>query len=195
MQKLWGVVAGLGLLWASSAVAVPKSDVAVVLIDMQYGFYQRGGVTQSKGLADLVSQQEKLLNWAVSNDVPVLIFEYSGFAATDTRLTSILSGFRTHTVIKTNDNGFYYDSRDEAVKTLDAWGARTLIAAGINGAYCVRSTVLGAMANGYDVITTPTIVGNINQNPPIYPNTTWYSRKNKFQVYSDLEAVLATVEL
>ncbi|MBL7714669.1 MAG: isochorismatase family protein [Bdellovibrionales bacterium] len=198
MQKIlgtWLSVLALALSYDAYAAGIPKSEVAVVLIDMQPGFYKRGGVVGSQGLKDLVAEQSKLLNWAVQEGVPVLIFEYSGFQPTNISLTDLLVGSTFKAITKYEDDGFGYDSHDEAVQTLDSWGAKTLIAAGINGPYCVRSTVLGALAAGYDVISSPAITGNINHNPPTYPNTTWYSPRNKFTILPDLASILALIDV
>ncbi len=169
---------------------VEVASTAVVIVDMQEGFYERGGVTHTRGLLSLVSRQIELLNWAVANDVPVLIFEYNGFGETDPRLTNILKGAETTSITKFNDNGFADRSKKAAVAYLLKHRIKTLIMAGINGAYCVHDTARGAISEGFDVITSSDIVGNLNQNPPIYPNNTWYFKNNSLEIRADLEAII-----
>src|SRR5690606_17521067 len=67
---------------------------AVILVDMQEGFYDRGGVRGTNGLQTLVNKQIELLNWAVREDVPVIVFEYESFGATDSQLMDALKGHK-----------------------------------------------------------------------------------------------------
>lgn len=169
---------------------VDTATTAVVLVDMQEGFYERGGVTGTPGLESLVKKQMELLNWAATQNVPVMIFEYDGFGATDPRLTDILKGHETKSLTKFNDNGFTNPSKKPAVAYLKSLKVKTLIMAGINGAYCVHDTATGAISSGFDVVTSSDIVGNLNQNPPIYPNNTWYFKNNKLEILPNLNAIL-----
>ncbi len=170
--------------------AVDPRTTAVVLIDMQYGFYRRGGAEGSVGLEQLVQRQIQLLSWAVSNRVPVLVFEYENYDQTDTRLMSVVNQ-TTHAVLeKDNDSGFIGKSSQAALDQLRQWGIQTLIVAGINGCCCVHDTAYGGVTNGFNVYTSADIVGDINYNPPTYPNNTWYFGHNHFTVFSSLEAIL-----
>jgi nicotinamidase-related amidase len=173
-----------------AAAKVDTATTAAVVVDMQQGFYDRGGVSGTIGLQRLVDRQTDLLKWAVKEKVPVLIFEYKSFGPTDPRLTSLLAGHQFIRVIKENDDGFTMPSVKRAVKFLTAKKIKTLIMSGINGAYCVHDTAKGAIAKGYDVVTSSDIVGNLNENPPIYPNNTWYFKNNKLDIYANLDAIL-----
>lgn len=167
-----------------------NSGLAVVLVDMQIGFYERGGTTDTQELKDLVAKDKELLEWAVENDVPVLVLEYQGFKNTDPKLMSVIENY-THAVIEKNrDGGFDGQSEDAVINQLKEWGVDTLIVAGINGCCCVKQTALGAIRNGLDVMTSSDIVGNINQNPPLYPNQSWFFKNNKFVVYDDLDQLI-----
>ena len=169
-----------------------SNGIAVILVDMQYGFYERGGVTETQGLKDLVSHQQKLLNWAVKEDVPVLVFEFQGYQETDSRLMKILKNHPHKVVTKRHDNGFTRGSQSAqaADDQLQKWDTDLIIIAGINGAACVKGTAVGAINFGYDVTTSSDIVGNINQNPPLYPNSSWFFRNNRFDVFSTLEEII-----
>lgn len=169
---------------------VDTKTTAAVIVDMQEGFYQRGGVTGTVGLQNLVDKQIELLKWAVAENVPVLFFEYDGFGDTDTRLTSLVAGGNFMRVTKVNDDGFTAPSLKPAVKFLRRNKIKTLIMAGINGAYCVHDTTTGAISSGFDVVTASDIVGNLNQNPPIYPNNTWFFKNNKLEILKNLDAIL-----
>ncbi len=172
---------------SSFAQALNNQGLAVILIDMQYGFYERGGVTGTEGLENLVANQVKLLDWAKQEGIPVLVFEYRNYKETDIRLIEAIEGNISKILTKNYDNGFTGISREEAIETLKQWKVDTVIVAGINGQYCVRGTAEGAMEAGFEVISSSEIVGNINQNPPIFPNDTWYFQgKKSFIVFNEL---------
>jgi nicotinamidase-related amidase len=172
------------------AFARPNAGFATVLIDMQEGFYERGGTLKSTGLNSLVQNQIRLLRWSVANDIPVLVFEYDGYGKTDPRLMKILAGHTYKVIQKNFDGGFFGISREEALSTLQSWDVDSLIVAGINGPYCVKSTIKGALDNGYDVMTTAWVIGEINQNPPTFPNGSWYFKDSKFTVFPTLESII-----
>ena len=174
----------------SAAALVDTSTTAAVVVDMQQGFYDRGGVSETVGLQNLVNRQIDLLKWAVAEKVPVLLFEYEGFGVTDPRLTAILKGHPYKRITKQSDDGFTTPSVKPALKFLKKHGIKNLIMSGINGNACVYSTTTGAISFGYYVATSSDIVGNLNQNPPIYPNNTWYFKDNKFSIFANLDEIL-----
>jgi nicotinamidase-related amidase len=81
-------------------------NTAVVIVDMQYGFYSRGRVLQAEGLIKLVKKLQELLTWAKNKKVPAIFFKYKGYQETDSALTSTLRGYKFKTIIKNEDNGF-----------------------------------------------------------------------------------------
>ncbi len=168
-----------------------NNGFAVAIIDMQEGFYRRGGTTDSQGLHDLVMNQMKLLEWAVKQQVPVLVFEYQNFGATDPRLMQIIANHPHQIIQKITDGAFSHPmSKKPAMKILKEWNVDTLIVAGINGPYCVLETVKGALQSGFSVMTTSWLIGNINQNPPTFPNGTWYFNHLKFVVFPTLDSII-----
>jgi len=176
--------------FATSLSTLHNSGFAVVLIDMQQGFFERGNTTNTPELKNLIDHQVVLLDWAVKNEIPVLIFEYDTFGETDPRLIAAVQGHAFAQITKYDDNGFGYESNEAAVSQLKEWHVDSLIVAGINGEYCVKSTVFGAMQEGFDVMTSSDIVGNINENPPIYPNATWFFKGKKFVVFENLNSII-----
>lgn len=190
MSKLIVLFAFALLCFNRPAHAQFNSGFATVLIDMQQGFYERGGTTNSEGLKNLVFNQQRLLKWSVQNNIPVLVFEYVGFGKTDPKLMKILTNHKYKVIQKNTDGGFYSISKDETLATLKKWNVDALIVAGINGPYCVKSTIEGALENGYDVMTTAWVIGNINYNPPTFPNGSWYFKNAKFTVFPTLESII-----
>jgi nicotinamidase-related amidase len=190
-NAILGLVAlGLSLLSAPVYAELNNSGFAVVLIDMQKGFFERGHATDTPELKNLIDHQVVLLEWAVTHEIPVLIFEYDTFGDTDPRLMAPLSHHPFEKVTKYEDNGFGYDSSADALAHLKRWNVDTLIVAGINGGYCVKSTALGGIQAGFDVMTSSDIVGNVNENPPIYPNDTWFFKGKKFVVFENLSSII-----
>ena len=176
--------------FSKPASAQSNNGLAVVLIDMQLGFYQRGGTTDSVGLKKLVHNQSRLLAWSVQNKIPVMILEYQGFGITDPNLMQILQSHQYRIIEKDQDGGFYGKSREDVLLTLSNWKVDSLIVAGINGPYCVKSTIMGALESGFDVMTTSWVIGDINRNPPTFPNGAWYFKNSKFTVFPTLNSII-----
>lgn len=190
MSRIFVLFVFVLLCFNRPAQAQLNSGFATVLIDMQEGFYARGGTTDSEKLKKLVSNQIRLLKWSVQNHVPVLIFEYVGFGKTDSKLMQVIKNHPHKVIQKDSDGGFESISLAEALATLNQWNVDALIVAGINGPYCVKSTIVGALENGYDVMTTSWVIGNINFNPPTFPNGAWYFKNAKFTVFPTLESII-----
>ena len=190
MKLLSSMLAALIFLPLTASAVVDTTTTAVLIVDMQKGFFERGGTTGTKGLESLIAKQMELLTWAVAEKVPVLVFEYDGFQATEPRLTDILKGQLSKTITKFNDDGFTTPSEKPAVAFLKKHGVRTIIMSGINGNACVLGTTTGAIDVGFDVVSSSDIVGNLNQYPPIYPNNTWYFKNAKFEIRKNLDEII-----
>lgn len=175
---------------SKATLANDHKGLAVVLIDMQDGFYERGGTTNTVGLSNLVKHQSRLLRWAVQNKIPVLVFEYEGYGKTDPRLMNILKDHEHAVVQKYLDGGFYSRSKPVAMKVLSKWKVDTLIVAGVNGPWCVKATIEGALESGFDVITTNQVIGDINFNPPIYPSGKWTFKHNNYVIFPTLDSLI-----
>jgi nicotinamidase-related amidase len=167
--------------------ALAQGNKAVLLIDMQYGFYDRGGVRDSAGLQTLVSNQTKLLKAAVKNNLPVIVLQYRNFGETDSRLMDVVENHEHEIIWKSYDSGFV---EDELKRRLNQLGVETLLVAGVNGCCCVHGTVVDALNEGFSIETSPELVGNLNHNPPTFPNSTWYPEHSNFRVYNQLEDLL-----
>lgn len=171
--------------------AFASADTAVVIIDMQYGFYQDGGMQNSKGLQSLVAAQTKLIQWARGRKLPVLVFEFEGKGKTDQRLLTALKGHPHKIVVKTTDDGFssYNSSIADTLKTLKDWNVKKLIVSGINGGSCVHDSIQGASVHGFVSHTTGEIVGDLTVNPPVYPDSEWFFNHWSLKTYPTLKAL------
>jgi nicotinamidase-related amidase len=170
-------------------------NIAVVIVDMQYGFYTRGRALQTNGLIQLVQKQKELLTWVKNKKLPVIFFEYDGYQETDSALTNTLWGYKFKTITKYDDNGFSGQSGYEANEYLQSKEIDTLIVAGINASGCVKRTVVGALNDGYKIISSSDIVADLYQNPPTYPQSDWFIPDSNFKGYESLEAMLDDLEV
>ncbi len=147
---------------------------AVLLIDMQYGFYD-GGAARSTELQKLVDNQIQLLKKAVATRTPVIVLQYNGWDRTDDRLMAVIKNHPHVVIWKSHDSGFV---EPDLEKQLQSWGIGTLVVAGVNGCCCVRSTVSDALDHGYKVVTSPYLVAELYETPPVFPSFTWYPSTN-----------------
>lgn len=178
-------------LFSTLAQARHNSGLAVVLIDMQYAFYERSGVSNTPELKSLIKNQQKLLLWAKKENIPVLVFQMGYVGPTDKRIMDTLKGHNFVLITKTTDSGFKNDGGREARKFLDSFNVDTLIVAGINGPHCVRSTIKDAIeTENYDVITSDDIVADANFNPIVYPFSNFRIDSHKFLQYKTVKDII-----
>ena len=168
----------LNLLFVLISISYAQAfeHTALVLIDMQDQFFERNDNSDSEEVKTLIENNKEVLLWGVKNELPVLIFEYDGFGPTTETLAHVYQDHQHKTVIKYRDGGFAIlsDAKEEALKFLKSKGIENLIVMGINGPYCVKSTVLGALENEFEVYTAGDIVADVNPNPPTFPDTNWW---------------------
>jgi nicotinamidase-related amidase len=185
MQRLLILI--LTLFFTSFAFA----DTSVVIIDMQYGFYNDTGVGKTKELNDLISAQLKLIQWARARKMPVLLFEFEGKGKTDQKILNALAGHNFKVVQKTTDDGFssYNKNLAGTLSTLKNWKIKKLIVSGINGGSCVHDSIQGASVHGFVSHTTGEIVGDLTVNPPVYPDSEWFFNHWSLKTYPTLKAL------
>lgn len=192
--RKWYYLLTLIIIFLSNVAFGGNSGLAVVIIDMQYDFYEREKMYDTPELAALIEHQQRLLSWAVRNDVPVLIYEYEGFGQTDVRLMSLLKNHQHQIVTKITDGAFEHSySADPSNIILKDWKVDTLIVSGIHGRYCVSFTIFGAILNGYGIITSSDLTGDFMLDRPSYPNDQWhfnYAYKGNFEAFSNLEEII-----
>lgn len=156
------------------------NGLAIILIDMQDGFFIKRPDNQEylRSQRELIQTQLRLLQWAKRHAVPVLVFEYEDFGSTTSALKRAVEDLgpgRYYFMAKSKDGGF--DNWRLPFTTprsiLKRWGAKNLIVTGINGPYCVQQTVRGALEKGFNVMTSPDLIGNFSPYRPDYPDCHW----------------------
>lgn len=117
---------------------------AVLLIDMQTGFY-RDLLPEVR--IRLIANQQRVLRQCAIHDVPVVVIELRGYAFTFGELLQSLWDIpRVVSIGKSGADGFDGTDLDDV---LQSFGARTLILMGIFASACVISTAKSAIARGY----------------------------------------------
>ncbi|MDA9951406.1 cysteine hydrolase [Oligoflexaceae bacterium] len=178
------------LLPSRSDAQQEKRSFAVLIVDMQYGFYERGDVEKSKELSALVRNQTELLTFAVQQKIPIIFLEYAGFGKTDTKLLKAVEGARVEHIKKDRDSGF---SNSELESSLHSLGVDTIIVAGINGCCCIFNTALDATDAGFDVYTSPDLIGNLNHNPPRFPDRSWVFESSNLFMFDSYLFILKNI--
>ena len=133
------------------------SEVAVILIDMQYGFI----ATLRNGEEDrIVPNQISVLRFCKEKNIPVIILDYFGHDETIKKLANEVKDFENvKIIIKNRDNGFTDTELNFHLKSL---GAKKLFLMGINADCCVKKTAKGAIQNGYEIITSNDVIAGMS---------------------------------
>jgi nicotinamidase-related amidase len=168
-------------------------NTALVIVDMQDQFFERGNNQDSDELKILMKNNMALTKWAVENDLPVLVFEYEGYGPTTETLEQIYLSSTYRAVLKSADGGFntYSDSREEALEFLRHHNIKELIVSGINGPYCVYSTLSGALDLEFKVHSSSDTVADFNTTPPTLPSNDWWFEHDSFYKYKSYEEIIS----
>jgi len=150
------------------AQEMPAGGYALLVIDMQRYFVSHLAPEEA---AREIPNQIEVIRAAQRNDIPVFVLQYLGCGPTIEPLMDVISGSEYHLVIKAADDGFPYTNLDELLKE---GGVGTLVLAGINASFCVLSTARGAVERGYDIVTSPEIIGDSPQYADRNESAGWY---------------------
>lgn len=149
----------------------PGLEFAVVLVDMQPRFLERGFYPYE--LSEMISEQKKVLKAAEQNDIPVLVFEFSGYGETIPSLQDLIEKVPRHKTFekKRNDGFEIYDSfsgfNPEFFPSdwLGGQDVNALYFMGVNGSACVVETAGSAnKIFGYKIATSNEVIATSNEN-------------------------------
>lgn len=180
-----GQFVGIFLLMISfigcDGLADPIGGSAVLLIDMQADFLQ---FAERESIDMLVQNQLELLHQERKRGSAIVVFEYLGHGPTISPLREMaLTYERVKFITKTQNGGFENFSPidpDNPIHVLNQWSVDHLIVAGVNGAYCVKCTVAGALKAGFSVSTSAKVVATFSRKyVDIYPDGAWWQRLRK----------------
>lgn len=147
-------------------------DPAIVIIDMQESYLSEYYPTPE--FKQLVKEQQKVIRWARTKGVPIIVVEYSGLGNTVQLIKGSLGKENTFYIQKFSPGAFDEGttSKREISNILKNYRINELIIMGINADYCVAASIKGALILGMKVISIQSTMGNfLPFSEPEYPNS------------------------
>ncbi len=133
----------------------PALTYAALLIDMQEGFLSQYADQYKR---PLISAQLTVLEFCVSQDIPVAVIESQRCGLTASSLRDVIAKIpRSSTIEKSVPDAFYSTSLDEQ---LQQWSATDLLVMGIYASICVSATSRHAVEKGYLVHTAKDVIAD-----------------------------------
>ena len=143
---------------------------AVMVVDMQERFlkYFRPELKES-----IIENQIKVLRHSAENNIPALAVEFEDEGKTITEIyKEIIQNNQYDTLIKKHENAF------KAISVLDKlcdWEITDIFLMGVNASACIRNTAAGARKYGFNVITTPYVIGDdTGMESETYKTLNWF---------------------
>ena len=163
----------------------PKRFDTVLLIDMQESFLKNIN-PQERGV--IIAAQMNVLGHCASHDIPLIALEYRLNGSTILTLKQQIRRIPRHKyIIKNDDDGFYGSSCEELLKTLEEYQSNTLYLMGINASVCVKETGIGAVRNGFKIVTSNDVIADKETWGRIDPG--WFKRNGVYvRDYNELTA-------
>lgn len=159
----------------------PGDKYALVIIDMQPQFVTRGGndkvPANEKKVEEIIGNQKKLIEFAKSQKIPIVVIEYKRFGPTNLELLKALSDYDDVKKIEKNTDGFFdtmNSSKKEVSEYLKEKEIGNLIITGANGGACVEQSILGSLENNYNVIAYSKGIADFNYKEFIFPYDNHY---------------------
>lgn len=187
---------------ALSEVARVGDNTALVVIDMQPYFVERGGNQNEKEnlrkTNQVLTNQVQLIQLAKQTGTPIVFVEYENYGDTNSDLRQAAKGYENIKFITKSADGIfdpYNNKRDELGEYLRSKEIGNLIITGANGGACVEQSISGALENNYNVLAYGQGIADFNYKDFIFPytyNNTFDKPKCEncsFKEYSQFEAL------
>ena len=178
---------------AAERISSSYSDVAVLLIDMQKDFLQNIDWKERKREQPNILE---VLAQAGNYHTPVVVLEYNGHRQTievlKRKIISLPTDIRY--IVKSGDDGFYQTSLSAHLKQI---GVKDIILMGINATGCVKTTAVGALENGFGIITSRDVIAQPSSwvDDEKYEGaegSRWFQRKGRLaDNYRDLLKIIS----
>jgi nicotinamidase-related amidase len=174
----------------SSFAGDGESKSALVVIDMQDYFATRRGYQEDpKNIAKLkavLKAQTNAISVAKVKGIPIVFVEYksrlfSDYGETNPQLRRAASGYESTMVFKKSTDGMFDDKKSTVLKQFfQKNDVDTLIVCGANGGACVKSSIRGALIEGYNVIAYNKAIADFNYESFVHPyrNFGWVQANN-----------------
>jgi len=149
-----------------------KSNTAVVVVDMQAGFVDS---LEPSVYDDLLSAQNKTLEYCRSQGYPIYLVEFAGNGPTISDIRYEFDQFKYGKCIyvKGQNNGM----GQALYNQLKSTGVENIIFTGLNRSICVLSTILGAKNAGFNVMTA----GDLTADQPF----SYFDKDSNTQISSE----------
>lgn len=155
--------------------------LAVVLIDMQYGFLKHFDYEVVEGL---ILHQQKVIRFCAKEDIPLIIVSYRMFGETVKEIKDLIKKVpRVFSLTKSDDDAFLGTRLDEMLKNLKT---RNLVLMGIMSDACVKKTAKSAVELGYKIFTCRQTM-DTKPSPPTWGHKIefWYTLNGKYFQYTN----------
>jgi hypothetical protein len=162
-----------------------KGRYGVFLIDMQPLFLEN---IDKEELRNEIPNQIEVLKYAQRNKIPIFVLEYGNSGGgTIQELNDVLSKSNYELIIKNENNGFEGTSLNSK---LEEYGIKEVILMGVNSCSCVKDTAIGALDNGYGIVTSPDVIAESEGVEKFFKTgecIDWYTENGMvLENYSDL---------
>ncbi len=131
-------------------------ETGLMLIDMQDGF-----IRDDKEILKIIPNQIILLRFCIEHSIPIFVILCKRYGELNDDLSKEVAQVPLdllYKIQKPDDSAFY---KTELNDILNSKGIKNLLLAGINAGACVKSTASDAVTNGYRIITSKTLIGDV----------------------------------
>lgn len=163
---------------ALAEVARVGDNTALIVIDMQPYFVERGGNQNEpenvRKVNEILANQVQMIQAAKQSGTPIVFVEYEGYGDTNSVLREAAAGYDNIKFITKNTDGMfdpYNNKRDELGEYLRSKEVGNLIITGANGGACVEQSIAGALENNYNVQAYNNGIADFNYKDFIFPYT------------------------
>jgi nicotinamidase-related amidase len=155
--------------------AFASAKTAVVIIDMQAKFVERGGQSRIpeniRKLGELTKKQLEVIELAKREGTPIIVIRYSGYGETSDAIKNAVLPGKTMYFDK-NTDGMLEDNNHFKADYLDYLRRNNIdkfVILGANGGACVAESMRGSFKNNFSVIAYAPGIADFNFENFIYP--------------------------
>ena len=133
---------------------INPSRFGVIIVDMQPYFLM---VVEEPERSSLIQKQVELLQICKKKDYPVVALEYEGKGHTEPELSNTIREIPRYSFFeKSEDDGFL--GNEILAKVLKNWNLEYLCVSGVNAENCVFETIMGAVNQGFNPVTSRELI-------------------------------------
>jgi nicotinamidase-related amidase len=153
-----------------------EPNPALIVVDMQTFFMDRGVISKKKSNQDKVKEimreQVRVIKEAKRNNIPIVFIEYENYGNTSKKLLRVAGKGKNIKIFQKDSDGVF-DEQNSKIKEIETYllslNIDTLIITGANGGACIKATIEGALNKNFDVIAYDKAIADFNFPEFIYP--------------------------